>query len=177
MPVPVAAAEIVPAGSYPALLSPARRRQAMNILRSHATLARANRAVAMRCAELRDAVLDLVDRLRQAALIADWRNVYDVTHEIRCLAATAGLPATGRIANGLCTYLDCVARFALSPDPEIAQLHLGAILRSVRTEDDAARHGDAVAQELAALVSRKLGEIKVSASGIPPSSALLKRSA
>ncbi|MBS0473331.1 MAG: Hpt domain-containing protein [Proteobacteria bacterium] len=175
--MPISEAEIVPAEQYPALLSATRRGQAMSLLRSHATLTRANRAIAMRCAELRDAVLDLVDRLRQAALIADWQNVYDATHEIRGLAATAGLPATGRIANGLCTYLDCVARFALSPDPEIVQLHLGAILRSVRTEDDAARHGDTVAQELAALVSRKLGEIKDSASGIPPSSALLKRSA
>ena len=95
-----------------------------------------------------------------AARAADWTSVYDTTHEIRGLAGTAGLIATGRIANGLCHYLDAIAELGLKPDGAIASLHLDAIVRSARTEDDTARHGDAVAQELSALVARKLAEIK-----------------
>jgi hypothetical protein len=47
-----------------------------------------------------------------------------------------------------------------APDASIASLHLDAIVRSARTEHDAARHGDAVAQELSMLVARKLAEVK-----------------
>jgi hypothetical protein len=152
--------EIVAADAYPPLLSAARRQQALKLLRSHATLAKANRVLAMKSAELRGAVMGLVDRLDRAAQAADWRAVYETTHEIRGFAATAGLASTGRIANTLCHYLDTVEGLGLTPDGEIAQLHLDAILRSVRTEDDAARHGEAVAAELAALVARRLSDVK-----------------
>jgi hypothetical protein len=86
--------------------------------------------------------------------------VYAATHEIRGLAATAGLAATGRIANVFCHYLDAVAQLGLAPETAIAKLHLNALVRSARTEDDTARHGDLVAQELSALVARKLAELK-----------------
>jgi hypothetical protein len=152
--------EIVAADAYPPLLNAARRQQAMRLLRSQATLAKADRVLAMKSAELRGAVIGLVDTLDAAARNGDWRAVYDTTHEIRGFAATAGLSATGRIANTLCHYLDTVAGLGIGPDAEVAQLHLGAILRSVRTEDDAARHGEAVAQELAALVARRLSDVK-----------------
>ncbi|HEX4303779.1 MAG TPA: hypothetical protein VHZ78_13365 [Rhizomicrobium sp.] len=150
---------------YPPLLSKARSRQAMNMLRSPETISKASRIIALKSTELRGAVLELVARVEDAARAGDWALVYETTHEIRGLAGTAGLTATGRIANGLCHYLDTVARLKLKPDVAVASLHLDAIVRSARTEGEAAQHGDAVAQELAALVVRKLAEIKVSATG------------
>ncbi|MEJ0028240.1 MAG: Hpt domain-containing protein [Rhizomicrobium sp.] len=152
-----------PAGDYPPLLSEAGRKQAMAKLKSSETLARASRVIALKTAELRGAVLALVDELGAAMRARDWPTVFSATHEIRGLAGTAGLVATGRIANGLCHYLDSIAQLGIEPDAAVAGLHLDAVIRSARTEDDAARHGDAVAQQLAALVARKLAEAKVSA--------------
>ncbi|HEY4942821.1 MAG TPA: hypothetical protein VII56_15435 [Rhizomicrobium sp.] len=152
--------ELVAAADYPSLLPKTRSGQAMATLKSHDTLAKASRIIALKTAELRGAVLELVKQMEQAARAADWPSVYDTTHEIRGLAGTAGLAATGRIANGLCHYLDAIAALGLKPDSAITSLHLGAISRSARTDDDAARHGDAVAQQLSALVARKLSEIK-----------------
>ncbi len=154
---------IVATGSYPRLVPKARAKQAMTQLRSDETLAKAGRIIALKSAELRGAVLELVEQTEEAARAADWITVYEAAHEIRGMAGTAGLAATGRIANGLCHYLDTIAELGLAPDVAVANLHLGAIGRSARIQDDAARHGDAVAQELSALVARKLAEIKDSA--------------
>ncbi|HXC56857.1 MAG TPA: Hpt domain-containing protein [Rhizomicrobium sp.] len=158
-------AEFVSSEKYPSLLSKARRRQAMSTLRSSETLAKASRIIAAKSAELRGAVLEMVGQLEQAIRAQDWPGVFAVTHEIRGLAGTAGFGATGRIANGLCHYLDAMAALALPPDGAVASLHVDAIIRSTRTEDDTARHGDAVAQQLTALVARKLAEVKESARG------------
>jgi hypothetical protein len=155
-----ASSEVVPAESYPPLLSPVQRRQAMAKLRSAETLAKASRIIAARAAELRDAVLELVAQFEEAAQAQDWPLVYSATHEIRGLAATAGLASTGRIANVFCHYLDAMTQLGLAPDAAIAGLHLVALVRSARTEDDTARHGDQVAQELSTLVARKLAELK-----------------
>ena len=159
----VAQTEVVSVDDYPPLLPHARSKQAMKTLKSGETLAKASRIIAMKTAELRGAVLELVGEMEVAARAADWPAVYSTTHEIRGLAGTAGLTATGRIANGLCHYLDAIAAMGLLPDAAVASLHMGAIVRSARTKDDAARHGDAVAQQLAALVARKLADIKDSA--------------
>jgi HPt (histidine-containing phosphotransfer) domain-containing protein len=155
--------ELVPVEKYPQLLPPARRKQALSALRSSETLAKAGRAIALRSADLHGAVLEQVAHMEQAARAQDWTAVFAAAHEVRGLAGTAGLPATGRIANGLCHYLDAMAQRARAPDSVVAGLHLDAILRSARTGDDAARHGDAVAQQLSALVAHKLSEIKDSA--------------
>ncbi len=152
--------EMVPVDEIPPLLSKARSRQAMNLLKSSATLAKASRILAMKADEMRGAVLALVEQVEDEARGGDWPAVYATTHEIRGLAGSAGLAATGRIANGLCRYLDAMAELKMAPDAAVATLHLGAIVRSARTEHDAARHGDAVAQELSLLVARKLAEIK-----------------
>ena len=152
--------EVVPAESYPPLLSPIQRRQAMAKLRSAETLAKASRILAARAAELRDAVLELVAQFEEAMAAGDWPLVYSATHEIRGLAATAGLAATGRIANVFCHYLDSMTQLGLEPEAAVAKLHLDAVVRSARTEDDTARHGELVAQELSALVARKLAELK-----------------
>jgi hypothetical protein len=157
--------EIMPAESYPPLLSPSARRQAMAKLRSSETLAKASRIIAARAAELRDAVLELVAQFEEAVQVEDWPLVYSATHEIRGLAATAGLASTGRIANVFCHYLDSIAQSGRVPDAAITRLHLVALVRSARTEDDTARHGEQVAQELSALVARKLAELKDSVRG------------
>jgi hypothetical protein len=153
-------AELIPADSYPQMLPKAKRAQAMLTLRSSETLTKAGRIIAIRAAELRGAVLELIGQMEAAAQAGDWPVVYTTAHEIRGLAGTAGLAATGRIANGFCHYLDTIALRRLKPDDAVATLHVDAIARSARTEDDAARHGDAVAQQLSRLVTRKLAEIK-----------------
>lgn len=152
--------EVVPPESYPPLLSRAGRQRAMLLLRSGEVLAKARSIIAIRSAELRGAVIELIAQMETSAAAGDWSAVYATAHEIRGLAGTAGLAATGRIANGLCHYLDTLADAGLAPDAAVARLHLDAIARSGRTEDDAVRHGDAVAGELARLVARKLGDIK-----------------
>ncbi len=155
--------EFVSAASYPSLLPGGARKQAMAKLQSSETLAKASRVIAMRTAELRGAVLALVDRLEAAMQDGDLASVFAATHEIRGLADTVGLTATGRIANGLCHYLDSAQQIDMAPDAAIVHLHVDAVIRSARTEDDAARHGEEVAAQLAALVARRLGEIKESA--------------
>lgn len=152
---------LVPADTYPPLLAPAMRKQALATLKSSATLARAARVIALKTAELRDAVLALVEELEEAMRAGDWQAAFAATHEIRGLAGTAGLTATGRIANGLCHYLDALKSAGAEPDEAVATLHLDALIRSARTEDDTARHGDAVARQLSELVQRKLAELKV----------------
>ncbi|MEI9990891.1 MAG: Hpt domain-containing protein [Rhizomicrobium sp.] len=157
---PADGSEPVATASYPRLLSEGARKQAMAKLKSGETLAKASRVIAMKTSELRGAVLALVEQLEAAMQAQDWPTAFSATHEIRGLAGTAGLTATGRIANGLCHYLDSIAQLGIEPDATVTNLHLGAVIRSARTEDEAAQHGDAVAEQLAALVARKLAEIK-----------------
>jgi hypothetical protein len=155
--------KIIPAADYPALLPPARRIQALRQLRSDEMLDKANRVILMKKAELRSAVMEQIERIEAAARTQNWPLVFELAHEIRGLAATAGLAATGQIANGLCRYLDTLSLLAAAPDVAVASLHLDAIVRSARTEDDAARYGATVADQLETLVERKLGEIKEAA--------------
>jgi hypothetical protein len=152
--------KIVPPEDYPPLLSRSKHLQAIAMLKNAETLAKANGAIAAKTAELRGAVLELVGGLESAMKAGDWTSVFAGTHEIRGLAGMAGLGATGRIANVYCQYVDSTLQFGLDPDETVCALHLDALIRSAHSEDDAARHGDAVAQELSALVTRKLSEIK-----------------
>lgn len=155
--------KIIPAADYPALLPPARRVQALRLLRSDEMLDKANRVILMKKAELRGVVMEHIERIEAATRSREWALVFELAHEIRGLAATAGLSATGQIANGLCRYLDTLNLHAAAPDIAVATLHLDAIVRSARTEDDAARYGATVADQLETLVERKLGEIKEAA--------------
>ena len=81
-----------------------------------------------------------------------------LTPEIRGLAETASLRATGRIADGLCQYLDAMTQAGADADPSVVHLHLGAILRAAKAGSDS-KLGDVVTGELKALVERKLTEI------------------
>jgi chemotaxis protein histidine kinase CheA len=147
---------------YPQLLPTHAIREALAFLRSSEALAHANGAIAMKKAELRGSVLTLIGELEGAEKSRSWKQTFRAAHEIRGLAATAGLAATGRIANGLCQYLDAVHVARGQADATVVLLHVEAIARSAHTEDEAARHGDKVASELAALVARKLSDVKSS---------------
>jgi hypothetical protein len=153
-------AQFVPAAAYKPLVPRERRQAVVALLKSGETLAKAARVIAAKTAELRGAVLELVDEMERVARAGDWPAAFAAAHEIRGLAGTAGLTATGRIANGFCQYLDAVGMLHAIPELAVVTLHVDAITRSARTEDDTIRHGDAVAQHLAALVSRKIKDIK-----------------
>jgi hypothetical protein len=149
------AAKIMP-GAYPVLSGKAAMRL-LHALRDPEIVSAAAKVVADKAEELRVAVLAHVDRIADAANAADPVATYEQAHEIRGLAGNAGLIATGRIANGLCRYLDALGRAGRQPDQELVALHLEAIARAARAEDEATRLGDTVANELAALVDKKLG--------------------
>lgn len=157
----IEAAEIVPAEAYKPLLPRERRQAALAALRSSETLSKAGRVIALKTTELRGAVLDFVTAMENAARAGDWEAAFGAAHEIRGLAATAGLSATGRIANGFCQYMDAVTRLSAQPDAAVMNLHTDAIVRSARTEDDAVRHGDAVAKQLSALAHANLAKLRV----------------
>ncbi|HEY0283193.1 MAG TPA: hypothetical protein VGC27_11290 [Rhizomicrobium sp.] len=148
------ATKIMP-GAYPVF--PRKTAEGLlQALRNPEVISAAARVVADRAEELRVAVLAHVDRIADAAHAADPAAIYAQAHEIRGLAGNAGLLAAGRIANGLCRYLDALGRSGRQPDQELVVLHLEAIARAARAEDEATRLGDTVASELAALVDKKL---------------------
>ena len=148
------ATKIMP-GAYPVLPRKAAMRL-LHALRDPEIVSAAALAVADKAEELRLAVLAHVDRIADAARAADPVATYEQAHEIRGLAGNAGLAATGRSANGLCRYLDALGRAGRQPAQKLVALHLEAIVRAARAEDEATRLGEEVANELAALVDKKL---------------------
>ena len=56
-----------------------------------------------------------------------------------------------------------MGRAGAQPEQSVVALHLDAIARAAHAEDEATRLGDTVANELAALVDKKLSEINDSA--------------
>ncbi|MGA7673932.1 MAG: Hpt domain-containing protein [Rhizomicrobium sp.] len=152
----------IPPGAYP-VFSPKVASRLSQALRDPQVVAAAARVIAHKAEDLRVAVLGYVDRMEEAARAADLTTTFEQAHEIRGLAGNAGLVATGRIANGLCKYLDAIDRAGRTPDQTLVALHLEAIARAARAEDEATRLGDTVANELAALVDKKLAEINDSA--------------
>ena len=151
---PERATKIMP-GAYP-VLPRETASSLLRALRDPEVVATAARVVADKAEDLRIAVLAHVDRIADAARACDPVATFEQAHEIRGLAGNAGLVATGRIANGLCKYLDAIRRAVRQPDQELVALHLEAIARAARAEDEATRLGDTVAGELAALVDKKL---------------------
>ena len=108
------ASKIMP-GAYPVLSRKAALRL-LHALRDPEIVSAAARVVADKAEELRLAVLAHVDRIADAARAADPVATYEQAHEIRGLAGNAGLAATGRIANGLCRYLDALGRAGRQPE-------------------------------------------------------------
>ena len=148
----------IPPSAYPQLAMT----EAMRLLRALRDPKVAHEAaciIADKADDLRHVVLTHVDRIEKAALDFDVAAMFEQAHEIRGLAGNAGLSATGRIANVLCTYLDATRRMDVVPERTLVALHLESIARAAHAEDEATRLGDTVANELAALVERKLAEI------------------
>jgi chemotaxis protein histidine kinase CheA len=150
-------AVLIATDEYPAMLSANGAAQFLNKLASPETAKHAARMIALRRDELCDAVLNYIRQLESAAETADLPDVFDQAHEIRGLAGTAGMEAAGRIADGLCRYLDASKGQKSGADPAVIALHVDAIVRASSSAADAEKFGSRVAVELGALVARKLG--------------------
>ena len=150
-------AQIISPDAYPALMPKGVSGAVARMLRSPEMAERGAKVLEQQGESLRQAVLELVGNLENAG--QDHGTVAAAAHEIRGLAGSAGLASAGRIAEGLCRYYDQVAAMALRPDGAIVELHVSAIARAARHQDEASRMSDKVAKELAVLVQHKLTEI------------------
>jgi hypothetical protein len=148
--------QIIPPDSYPQMVSKSEAAKISRALRSQEAIQHGNRVVEEASQALREGVRDYVRALE--TVIGDHRQTYEKAHEIRGFAATAGLAATGRIADGLCGYFDEVEKLGAEPDKNVVALHVSAIARAAYAEDEAIRMGNKVAKELATLVQHKLAE-------------------
>ena len=72
--------------------------------------------------------------------------------------ARTGLPATARIAEGLCHYLERSRELGAPADAAVIALHVSAIGRATRDSDHGGQTSQIVTSELAALAARKLAE-------------------
>jgi HPt (histidine-containing phosphotransfer) domain-containing protein len=151
-------AQIIPPEAYPQLVNKSDAASVARALRSPAIVERGARVIEEQGESLHTAVHDLVDDLEKAG--REHELVLRAAHEIRGLAGTAGLAAAGRIADGLCRYFDESEQLGVGPDMTIVRLHIGAIARAARAEDEVSQMSEVVAKELAALVNHKLTEIK-----------------
>ena len=151
-------AQMIAPDAYPQMMSKAQGAQFSQGLRSSATAVNATRIIADSAAGLREAVLAYVEQLEAGT--HDHALVSDKAHEIKGFADTAGLPATARIAEGLCHYLEKSQELAAAPDAIVIALHVSAIGRASRDSDQGGKAGDIVRSELAALSARKLAEVR-----------------
>jgi hypothetical protein len=148
--------QVIPPESYPQVVSKSEAARISRALRAQETIQHGNRVIEEASHALREGVRDYVRALE--TVIGDHRQTYEKAHEIRGFAATAGLAATGRIADGLCSYFDEMEKLGAEPDRNVIALHVSAIARAAYAEDEAIRMGNMVAKELATLVQRKLAE-------------------
>jgi len=155
-------AEVTASSLYPQVLRKHEVAQFLAHLKSDETTKRSHKAMAASRNTMREAVEDYVRLLDEASRTMDAAALFAQAHEIRGLAEIAGLGVAGRMANGLCLYIDALDGAA--PDKSTVRLHVEAIQRVVRGEDDGAI-ANVVAEELTSLVIRKLGEVH--ALGLP----------
>jgi chemotaxis protein histidine kinase CheA len=148
--------QIIAPDSYPQMLSKPRAARALNTLRVPETSAKAQAVLEAAMPEMRAAILAYVRDMEANA--GNMTKLFEAAHEIRGFAETAGMITTGRIAEVLCRYMDDLVRLGRSLDTTIVALHVSAIARAARAEDDSVRTGQAVASELAALVAKRLSE-------------------
>lgn len=148
---------LIPPDAYPQMLGKAQAAKFSAVLRSKVAEVKARHILEESADSMREAVLGYVEELEAAG--RDRALVSDKAHEIKGIADTAGLPATARIAEGLCRYLEESDKLGAAPDPAVIALHVSAIGRATRDSDHGTRTSDAVARELAALSARKLAEI------------------
>jgi chemotaxis protein histidine kinase CheA len=148
--------QLITPDNYPQMLSKPRSARALRTLRAPDTSAKAQVAMEEAMPAMRAAILQYVEEMERAA--SDMVRLFEAAHEIRGFAETAGMITTGRIAEVLCRYMDDITRFGRPMDTTIVTLHVAAIARAARAEDDNVRTGEAVAAELAALVAKRLSD-------------------
>ena len=149
-------AQMIAPDAYPQMMTGKDVARAMATLKSAQTRTKAQVAMSAAAPPMRAAILQYVDQLEEAGM--DLPRIFDLMHEIRGFAETAGLVTTGRIADILCRYMDDMLRLGAVMDPHLVALHVAAISRAARAEDDDVAVGQIVASELAALVTKRLLE-------------------
>jgi len=149
-----AEAQFIAPDAYPQMMSKQAAAQAMKVLRSAQTSVKAQVAFEAAVPPMRAAILQYVDELEAAR--TDMGLVFEKVHEIRGFAETAGLITTGRISEILGRYMDDMLRINKPLDTAIVALHVSAIARAARAEEDDVKMGEVVAAELAALVTRRV---------------------
>jgi hypothetical protein len=153
-----AEAQFIAPDAYPQMMSKQAAADAMKVLRSAQTSVKAQVAIEAHVPPMRAAILQYVDELEDVS--GDMLKIFEKVHEIRGFAETAGLVTTGRIADILCRYMDDMYRIGKPMDTMIVKLHVSAIARAARAEDDDVKMGEVVAAELAALVARRLADAR-----------------
>lgn len=148
--------QMIAPDAYPQMMTGKDVARAMATLKSGQTRAKAQAVMQAAAPGMRAAILQFVDQLEDAG--QDMGRVFDLMHEIRGFAETAGLATTGRIADILCRYMDDMLRLGKPIDGHLVALHVAAITRAARAEKDDEAVGEIVAAELAALVTRRLVE-------------------
>jgi hypothetical protein len=152
-------AQLIHPDDYPQMVSKRDGLRCLQTLQSDRVAAKASTAMAAYAPMLRDAILDYVEALEEAG--TDLARIFPVAHEIRNFAENAGMPTAGRVAENLCRYMDEMERVKKPVDPAIVSLHIAAIARAARAEEDDAKMGDVVSGELNALVKRRLSDAGV----------------
>ena len=148
--------EVIEPDAYPQMISKRDSVRALATLQSKHVALKAKTAMNSYTPMLRDAIMDYVEALEEAGL--DTAQVFAIAHEIRNFGENAGMATTGKVAEVLCRYMDEMDRLKKPKDATIVALHVAAIARAARAEDDDAAMGETVAAELKALVDRRLAE-------------------
>jgi hypothetical protein len=149
-------AQMIAPDAYPQMMGRAQAAKLSLALCGDASAGKAARVIANSAEMLREGLLGYVEELEAAG--QDHDLVSDKAHEIKGFADTAGLPATARIAEGLCHYLEQSLELGAPADAAVIALHISAIGRATRDGDQGGPMSDAVRGELAALAQRKLAE-------------------
>jgi len=155
--------QVIPPEAYPQMVSRIAAAKLSRVLRSVEAMERGTQVIQDAGQNLRNGVRDYVRELEAA--IGDHEITSEKAHDIRGFAETAGLRATGRIADGLCRYFEAMDKLNVEPDAAVIALHISAIVRAAYAEDEASRMSEVVVKELAALVSYKLAETKAQRAG------------
>jgi HPt (histidine-containing phosphotransfer) domain-containing protein len=152
-------ATIIDVDQYPPLLDEEGAAAFLTELSLRDTSKRANSALETKRAQISHAVHGYIEVLEKAVRSNDIATIIGQAHEIRGLAANAGLEAVGRLADGLYKYVDTATRLEAPVDTQVIVLHINAIARASTTASEAKAYGEAVANELSALVAHKLQAI------------------
>jgi hypothetical protein len=152
-------AEIIDTDQYPPMLDAAASEAFLVELSLRDTSKRANNALETKRTQISHAVRGYIESLEKAVRTGDIKTMIEQAHEIRGLAANAGLEAVGKLADGLYKYIDMTMRLEAPVDPAVISLHIDAIARAASTASEAKAYGEAVAKELNALVTHKMQQI------------------